>query len=133
MKKISLQDMLNAAYDAFVVRGLPPAINDVGVCVHLDEQGNRDPLGLCIEDDHPALYFGDHLDETVGEFPELFDDEILAMHLGAGTGDCGLDLFEARLHDDHIVDREFKKTPGELRDAYIRLAKAYNLEMPGAK
>ena len=144
MKKVTLQDIFNAAWQHFIVEQSPPATkffkdttNDDGAfkCVYLNDHGNKCAVGLCIPDGHPLQESGQNFvgilsqdNQYTGE-DRLFDDSIRSIPAHAVA------QFQRRLHDEMIDTQtglwQANATVEYRRQAYIQVAKDYNLTIPG--
>lgn len=125
-KPVSLQDIFNAAWQAFVVEDSPPAKKD-GVCRYLTEDGCKCVVGLCIPDGHPAqrslMAFGSITDD----YPELWAADVLALTYGARN------TFQRSLHDHLTREGGMGWAVGrdEREVRYREIAAEYNLTIPG--
>lgn len=137
MKPITAQDIFNAAWQAFIIEGKPPAVEPSPtrrhqyVCRYQTPRGHRCAIGLVIPDDHPALTCLGPFSDVVNGYPELWD-EALINNDPPGPHYIDLNDFQAGLHDN-LVDfatGEWKATPEERRTQYEAVAAAYNLTIP---
>lgn len=123
-KKITLQDIFNAAWQAFIVEDRPAA-SENNSCSYLTSDGRKCAVGLVIPDGHPAQTEPKTWDTFVCDYPELFDEEILQMSKGA------LACFQRQLHDRMVDDDEWSFSVEGRRTAYRLAARDYNLTIPG--
>jgi hypothetical protein len=121
MSKITLQDIFNAAWQAFIVEDRKPAFENLS-CRYLTDDGRRCAVGLCIPDGHPAQLLAMSFDQLALDYPELFDV----------PDDCDLDTFQNALHDELIVyeSGEWFLSKAEREQAYRLIAAQYNLTVP---
>lgn len=123
-KKITLQDIFNAAWQAFIVEDRPAA-SEKGTCSYLTSDGRKCAVGLVIPDGHPTQTEPKTWDTFVSDYPDLFDEEILQMSKGA------LACFQRRLHDSMVGNNEWLCSVEGRRTAYQLIANDYNLTIPG--
>ena len=129
MIPITLQDILTAAWQAFIVERRPPACDPISRnCVYLTEDGRKCAIGLCIPDGHPAQHSYATFGSLVHAYPGLFDDQIKSL-----TPDERDDIQEA-LHDTHLdYDDGDQWRDGHIQDmitCYREVARKYNLILP---
>lgn len=131
-KPISLQDIFDAAWQAFIIDDKLPATTGAGGCSYLTSDGRKCAVGLCLPEGHETQNFWGCLSELVERHPELFDDQMKAMKY------TDLNEFQAALHDT-LTSHEYKQ--GEMirgwcmssshrATIYRVVAKAYNLTIP---
>lgn len=125
MKSISLQDILDAAWQAFIVERQPPGYDkEASMCMYLTDDGRKCAVGLVLPDGHPAQQQLDSLGELVGTYPELFDRQLWHM------GTYRLDSFQRLLHDDMIDHDTGTWKDQDLRKRYVYAAEEYGLTLP---
>jgi hypothetical protein len=128
-KPISLQDIFNAAWQAFIVEDKPPAISLGGGCLYDDGKGNKCAVGLCLPEGHDALRVEVPFSDLVEIYPALFDAQIRDMP------QWELDDFQRVLHDG-LINRKGSASGCWANDKLVRtpvyrvVAKAYNLTIP---
>lgn len=121
---ITLQQILDAGHQAFVVEGKPPAKNDAG-CFYLLGDGRRCAVGLVLPDGHKALAYRWSLSGLVEGWPELFSPEVRRMSCNA------LNIFQAKIHDELATDSgTWLLSREELHERYIQVAEEYGLTPP---
>lgn len=128
---ISLQTIIDTAWQEFVVEDKPPAVSqqdDYYGCEYLTDAGRRCAVGLCIPSGHELFEdqeksFGD----VVEHFPDLFVDD-----LESDVGRLKLDKFQSLLHDNMIVREtgEWGQSNEERAARYLEVAKEYRLLPP---
>lgn len=121
-KKITLQDIFNAAWQAFIVEDRPPAATEMGYCRYLTDDGRKCAVGLCIPDGHPAQYCEVSWGSMAEEFPDLWD--IDSLHVD-------FDFFQRQMHDTLQTNGVWKKDRRTRADHYRAIATRYNLTIPG--
>lgn len=72
-KKITLQGILDAAREEFIVNDKPPAMDRIGSCSYLTEDGRKCAIGLLIPDGHPIQKSYDAANILLTQYEELFD------------------------------------------------------------
>lgn len=134
---ITLQAIFNAAWAHFIVGDGKPAYF-AHACRYLDNNGNKCAVGLCIPDGHEAQSLEGDFQELVENYPELFDDRILAIYKETKTKHCAyntdlsLQNFQYSLHDG-LINRNTEQwafSKERMRDEYLDVAKRYNLTVP---
>lgn len=124
---ITLQQIFNAAWQAFIVENKPPAYNiRNGACCYLTEDGRKCAVGLVLPDGHEAQRYGCAFNGLVNVHPTLFDTNIRRMDMQ------DLNNFQCELHDGLICDEtgEWNKTLEERKEWYRGVAAKYNLTVP---
>lgn len=129
--KISLQDIFNAAWQAFIIEKKPPAVHVsisgiMGRCSYLTQDGHRCAVGLCLPDDIANKCRSMYFNGVVREYPDLFCSEIILMY------DADLIKFQRSLHDSHVNEKtgEWTLSPDELKAQYIKVAHNFKLNIP---
>jgi hypothetical protein len=129
-KPISLQDIFNAAWQAFIVEDKPPAADEHG-CNYLSKTGNKCAVGLCLPDGHSAQQCPGSFSILVERHPSLFDAQVKSLST------LQLNDFQASLHDsllgkyDPVSGTRGWAGKARVRAAIYRVvAKAYNLTIP---
>ena len=142
MTKITLQDIFNAAWQAFIVEDKQPSYifsDDVYTgCAYDDGNGNCCAVGLVLPPDHPSRQFFGNFTALVKEYPELFDNSILEMQSSTEKSFFGsLDEFQIDLHDNLVQKNHRTKTvtwgftKEEREKRYRNVALRFNLTIPG--
>ena len=125
MKKITLQDIFNAAWQAFVIENKPPAVehdDDGWHCRYLTPGGCKCAVGLCIPDGHPAQQSKAPLGMLTIDYPELFDCPGTTRRLNR---------FQSRLHDYLVTNDGTWRPDVNIKREYQGVAKEYGLTIPG--
>lgn len=125
-KPISLQDIFDAAWQAFIVEGRPPA-HDGYSCQYLTFDGRRCAVGLVLPDKPSPDELDGDFSSIVSEFPEWFDEEIQELN---NTDPNQLNRFQQDLHDSLIANEDWTHPVNVRRDWYLKVAKSYNLKLP---
>ena len=127
---ITLQQIFNAAWEEFIVKDNPPAIEydkdiESYVCRYLTKDGKKCAVGLCLPDglNTKCETFDDELTliGLIDKYPQLFEFK-----------DHQVPDFQERLHDD-LVDKQtgkWKYSKEVRKQEYVRIAKKYGLEIP---
>lgn len=124
---ITLQQIFNKAWEAFIVNNDLPATSDVGLAKYEDGAGRRCAVGLCLPDDHPALRSGRRLSSLVKTYPALFAKSVRLMDPKR------LNEFQRNLHDDLCEAGEANTWRYDLdarRQIYINVASMFGLRVP---
>ena len=121
---ITLQQIFNAAWQAFIVERRPPAINRDGYCKYLTEEGRKCAVGLCLPDGHPSQQMIGLLSDAVHLYPELFSDSVVVCQYS------WLDEFQAQLQD-HLQILGKWPAPEIMESRYRQVAADYKLSIPG--
>jgi hypothetical protein len=131
MNKIGLQDIFNAAWQAFIVEDRPPGLTDKGDCAYRTDDGRACAVGLCLPDDHEATKSGMIFANVVEEWPELFDETLIAM-ADDDEESYRLNDFQDRMHDELINrhTRTWGLTKTERAARYREVARHYGLTVP---
>lgn len=129
-KKISLQDIFNAAWNAFIIKKEPPGVTKNTFysysCKYLTPDGRKCAVGLCLPDGHISQNSELAFDNLVHIYPELFTDEVRSID------DDLLVNFQTMLHD-YLIDKktgEWKNSLEERQKIYLDTAKKYKLTIP---
>lgn len=139
MSEITLQDIFDKAWQAFIVENKLPALmihEDKGyvLCCYDDGNGNSCAVGLALPKDHPARKRTTSFASMVYAYPELFARSVTSYTwtiLGYET----LDNFQRDLHDG-MVDYDTMNWSEEFQDVenrknrYLEVAKEFNLKVP---
>lgn len=133
MKRVSLQDIFNAAWQKFVLEDNPPAVDPSLPmnCQYLTTDGRKCAVGLCIPDGHEFQNmfsgFGDVVcaDRERWEGEHLFDAKIHSMNIEY------LNDFQSRLHDDLQMSGQWLQDQDGRRSDYLKVAYDYGLKVPG--
>ena len=123
-KKITLQDIFNAAWQAFIVEDRPAA-SEKGACSYLTSDGRKCAVGLVIPDGHPAQVKPGTWNNWVHEYPDLFDASVLQMSKHS------LFEFQRHLHDSMVSGGTWGFNQEERKGVYRLVASDYNLTIPG--
>lgn len=121
-KKITLQDVFNAGWQAFIVEDQPPAVDVNGDCRYLTADGKKCAVGLCIPDGHDAQQCEYTWREMSGMYPELWDIDEEYVNL---------DFFQRRMHDSLQNHGKWKRGKQDREAHYRAMAARYNLTIPG--
>ena len=125
MEPITLQDIFNAAWQAFIVEDRPPAVNELGECMYLTDDGRKCAVGLCIPDGHPAQRAVDtSFDALVKDFPSLFSIT------EAQRDEYDLKQFQKALHDGLVTDDAWRIPRHDREVIYRDVAIRYGLTVP---
>lgn len=129
---ITLQDIFNAAWQAFIVEDRPPAANSDGMCSYRTKDGRKCAIGLCIPDNSRLLKRG----ISAGAFSELvvqdrssdsgplFSPDVHAMP------QMVLDAFQDDLHDSLQLWGHWSMGVEERKERYIEAARMFGLKVP---
>lgn len=84
-KPITLQNILDAARQAFIIENKPPALmrvygKDPMICAYLTPNGRKCGIGLVIPDGHPAQEVDDLFGELIKLYPELWAADVIAAY-----------------------------------------------------
>ena len=125
MKKITLQDIFSAAWQAFVVEKKPPAMEFRGErfkCRYITNGGRRCAVGLCIPDGHIGMQNDGPVSMLIEDHPDLFD---IQSRVEA-------DKLQALLHDSLCdeVTGEWAFSHKEIEGSYYHAAAEFNLTVP---
>ena len=130
-EKITLQNIFDLAWQAFIVEGRQPAWEHGLGCVYLTKSGGKCGVGLAIPDGHPAQKFKGGFADLRDEFTELFDESILNMRAE------DLRSFQSRLHDGMVNKSEARhgniswdRCQKLRKKEYIYLALDFDLSVP---
>jgi hypothetical protein len=93
---ITLQQIFDAAWQAFIVEGKPPAV-EYGSCSYLTPDGRKCAVGLTLPEGHECQSDSLRFADLVNGYPELFDAVI--RH----ASDERLNEFQGDLHDELIT------------------------------
>lgn len=128
---ITLQDILDNAWQTFIVEDKPPSFGEdtcgVSGCMYLNDSGGRCAVGLCIpeghelfEDQEKSLYV------VVKDYPELFPEGLKEL------GEEYLNMFQSGLHDSLVdsIDGAWIFSNKDRAIKYIQIAKEYKLLPP---
>jgi len=124
---ITLQNIFDAAWQAFIVEGRKPGVDpDSHFCRYLTKDGRKCAVGLVLPEGHEAQTYGDIFPYMVNRWPELFDPSVFEWGIDA------LADFQTDLHDTlcdtytgqwrHNVD---------LKQEYRHIAVTFGLTVPG--
>jgi hypothetical protein len=135
LKKITLQDIFDKAWQAFIIEDKPPAVefdSDKGkyCCRYLTPDGKKCAIGLSLPDHHEAQDSIGNFGAVIIEYQELFDTALVSKV--AKEGYLRLANFQGRLHDDLINKQtgEWRYDLEERKQRYIAVAKEYDLIIP---
>jgi hypothetical protein len=119
--KITLQQIIDAAWQKFIVENAPPAVDSDGLCVYRVASGARCAVGLCLPD---TGGFSGSFSVLVDEHPSIFDSELLEMM------PTKLDAFQRRLHDGLQSHGQWLQPREARAQDYRNVAKDYGLTLP---
>jgi hypothetical protein len=122
---ITLQMIFDAAWQAFIVEGKPPA-QENNSCRYLTSDGRKCAVGLCIPDGHPAQHFDRSLPGLLNEYPDLFSGALKPYDYD------DLNRFQFGLHDDLCHRGEWAEDVEARREAYFEVAKQFGLVVPSS-
>lgn len=131
-KKITLQDIFNAAWQAFIIEDKQPA-TEGGACRYLTSDNRKCAVGLCIPDGHylqnKQMSFSALLDYDRRSDPDilLFDDQLYILN---DESIDKLNNFQAKLHDHLCINDTWTYDKEERKNIYKKVAKDYNLTIP---
>lgn len=127
---ISLQQIFDAAWEEFIVKDNPPAVEydedtESYECRYLTKDGRKCAVGLCLPDglDTKCKTMNDELTLVglIDKYPELF---MFADFQAFG--------FQGELHDNYVNKQtgKWKYSKEKRKEEYVRIAKKYGLEIP---
>lgn len=134
MKKITFQDIFNAAWQAFIVERKPPSMKpytmtpDEVECSYDDGKGGRCAVGLVLPEEVLAKDLGS-FDNVVARHRGLFADDVVQ------TKPWSLNQFQYHLHDMHCQKATTNNIKwdidhDELKKRFIRVANRFNCKVP---
>jgi hypothetical protein len=121
---ITLQMIFDAAWQAFIVEGKPPA-QENNFCRYLTSDGRKCAVGLCIPDGHPAQQYIHSLPHLLNEYPNLFGGSLNAY-------DHDLNRFQLELHDELCRGGAWTEDLEARRASYLEVAKQFGLVVPSS-
>lgn len=143
MKKITLQDIFNAAWQAFIIENKPPSqeLNEDGfyTCKYLTSNKRKCVIGLCLPDGHNYQNFKKSFydlvvyDKSVKEEDQIFDKSIHTLLNTSHINNLfsnSLNVFQASLHDMLCANCEWLYSNSQRKQKYKQVAKEYNLTIP---
>lgn len=129
---ITLQDIFNAAWQAFIVEHKKPAFNDGGLCLYETDDGRRCAVGLVLTDDMlKRVHEWEKITNVIPTFAALRRDVL------PGEFDPSLDSIFSRDIDDpqYVLHDQFYRggwpTQNTLEERYRLYAKRMSLTIPG--
>lgn len=128
-KPITLQTLVDKAYQQFVIQDNPPATymeNSRYFCCYLTEDGRKCAVGLSLPQDHEAQTSRKTFSEIVSEYPTLFSSSIRKMRA------TSLDNIQAKLHDE-LIDNftgKWKCNQKERKQLYLKIYQKFKLKLP---
>lgn len=123
MSKITLQQIFNAAWQAFIVEGKPAASDDFS-CRYKTWDGRKCAVGLVLPDDLDTDNIGSFYG-LVRHHPELFDSDLQQADAKY------LNTFQVSLHDNLVRNNEWAHSLDERKQRYEACAAQYGLTVPG--
>lgn len=126
---VTLQDIFNAAWQAFIVEDRPPAVDAEGMCQYRTEDGRKCAVGLCIPDGHRLLAGNYGSFARIVEMDTISPDRIFSDEIH-DTPHQVLDCFQDELHDGLQYKGEWRTSVEARKEAYITAAKHYGLKVP---
>lgn len=122
---ITLQDIISAAWQAFIVEDKPPAVTQSG-CHYLAPDGSKCAVGLVLPEGHPAQRRTERFSFLVRMYPELWADDVRSMSA------MYLDGLQRNLHDDLVcyVRLEWALERAAREAVYRDIAAEYGLTVP---
>lgn len=132
MNKITLQQIFDAAFQAFIIEDRPPCVGSSGACLYHGPDNTHCAVGLVLppEITNPEGTFTSLIDQ----YSEFFEKDLFKMT------EEELDNFQQALHDDLCLRDEIGKVQPKWAlntrqrlTVYKIIAKAYNLTVPKHK
>ena len=122
---ITLQDLFDAAWRAFIVEDKPPAVTRIG-CHYLTPDGSKCAVGLVLPEGHPAQRRTERFSVLVRTYPKLWADDVRSMP------DVVLNQLQRALHDDlaHTGRPEWASGRATREAVYRDIAAEYRLTVP---
>jgi hypothetical protein len=124
--KITLQQIIDAAWQKFIVEDAPPAVGSDGLCDYRVASGARCAVGPCLPE--AGYSFTGSFSGVVREYPSLFDSELVAM--ARGDYALKLDSFQRRLHDGLQSHGQWLHPRDDRARQYRNVAESYGLTLP---
>lgn len=132
-KPLSLQNLFDNAWKAFIIGDAKPAFDKVlnyygdedTVCRYLDGDGNKCAIGVSLPDGHPSQNYTKGFGILTEDYPELFDDYVKSLSM------IQRNIFQQDLHD-FLFDIDTLEFPPkeEMKKAYIKVAEKFGLTIP---
>ena len=133
-KRITAQMIFDAAWQAFIIEGKPPAQEQVNelqtdwACRYRTRDGRKCAIGLCIPDGHSYQTSNISLTGLIGEDwhaeTPLFDEEFF-------RNDELRESIQGYLHDRNAKNGAWLYSPERLEEIYRNFAKDFKLTIPG--
>lgn len=132
-KPLSLQDLFDNAWKAFIIGDAKPAFDKVlnrygdeeTTCRYLDGDGNKCAIGVSLPDGHSSQDYNKGFGALVNDYPELFDDSVKSLSV------VRLSIFQQDLHDMLFNPNTLEFPPKEeMKKAYIKVAEKFGLTIP---
>lgn len=132
-KPLSLQDLFDNAWKAFIIGDAKPAFDKVlnrygdeeTTCRYLDGDGNKCAIGVSLPDGHSSQDYNKGFGALVNDYPELFDDSVKSLSV------VRLSIFQQDLHDMLFNPNTLEFPPKEeMKKAYIKVAEKFCLTIP---
>lgn len=143
MNRVTLQDIFNAAWQAFIIEDRPPAQEFVGKddeyasnysCRYLTTDGRKCAVGLCIPDGHPFQNSRSTFDDLVEEDREKYEDLSESCVFDTSLYQKPAYLlreFQADLHDHLCLNGRWKYPVERRKEIYRGVANRFKLTIPG--
>lgn len=134
IKKLSLQDIFNAAWQRFVVEENFAAVNDFTSCVYLNEDGDMCAVGCALPQELLDKLITDG-NNTNTSFPQLvfgykeyFQDDVIEL---AKKYDSAV-TFQSRLHDNllEVLGKSDYNSRIMIEGTYRVIANRFGLTVP---
>ena len=127
---ITFQDIFNAAWEEFIIKDNPPAVEPTKYsysCKYLTKDGRKCAIGLCLPTNLDTKGTNNsNMDVTFGElivrYPDLFDCK----------SSTDATDFQKDLHDDlvNMKTGQWNYTKDARKQNYINVARKFNLTIP---
>lgn len=127
---ITMQDIFNAAWQAFIVEDRPPAVDAQGMCQYRTEDGRKCAVGLCIPDGHrlvSGISFGSFGD--IVALDAICSDPLFGSDIH-DTPRQVLECFQQELHDQIQTGGVWLFDVEERKELYVETARRYGLQVP---
>ena len=127
VKKITLQQIFDAAWQTFIVEHQPPATgpDTRDLCQYLTSDGRKCAIGLVLPDGHPSQRYEQGFGSLVECYPELFDKSVTEL------SPAQLAFFQRSLHDHLQFFGIWQLSANEREAKYREIAAHFDLTIPG--
>lgn len=134
IKKLSLQDIFNAAWQRFVVEEEDGAANDMSSCVYRSEDGNMCAIGCALPQEllDKLIAYGNNTNTSfpklVLRYKEYFQDDVIKL----AERYTPLVIFQSRLHDNllNILGNSDYTSRIMIEGTYRVIANRFGLTVP---